>query len=24
VGNPGFPFDLARSYSVDGNGKSKK
>jgi hypothetical protein len=20
VGNPGFPFDLARSYSVDGNG----
>jgi hypothetical protein len=24
VGNPGFPFDLARSYSVDGNGGGSK
>ena len=24
VGNPGFPFDLARSYSADGNGDGKK
>ena len=24
VGNPGFPFSLARSYSVDGNGSTKK